>query len=172
MSQPLPPLPVPLSELLEEILGRPGDALGVVSWSSLDQARLRVLMAPSRRPGQGWNRAFCAHGERTVLLASLHPDLLHLAPVGELRGEAVRNLGDALLEGLEEGCARFLLDFSRVRSMDSQALDLLLRFRRELHLEGRLDDLELRAPPDICQGVVLEYLQQGGPARTLGLVRP
>lgn len=93
-----------------------------------------------------------------MLLASLLPELLHLAPVGELRGEAVRNLGDALLEGLEEGCARFLLDFSRVRSMGSQALSLLLRFRRELHQERRLDDLELRAAPDCCQGALLENL--------------
>ncbi len=162
MPQPHSPLPTPLSLLLEEVIGRPGDALGVVSWSNLDQARLRVLLTPARCSGQGWNRAFCAHGERTVLLASLLPELLHLAPVGDLRGEAVRNLGDALLEGLEEGCARFLLDFSRVRSMGSQALSLLLRFRRELHQEGRLDDLELRAAPDFCQGALLEILHGAG----------
>lgn len=162
MPQPHSPLPAPLSVLLEEVLGRPDHALGVVSWSSLDQARLRVILAPSRCSGQGWNRAFCAHGERTVLLVRLLPELLHLAPVGELRGEAVRNLGDALLEGLEEGCARFLLDFSRVRSMGSKALSLLLRFRRELHQERRLDDLELRAAPDLCQGAILEILHGAG----------
>ncbi len=147
MRQPFLPLPEPLPALLAEALHRTDGEPEVVSWSHLDEARLRVVLGTTIRSTRGWNLAYCALGDKTVLLARLLPQRLELAPVGDLRGEAVRNLGDALLEGLEEGCARFLLDFSRVRDMGSPALGVLLSFKRTLIKEGRLQDLELRPEP-------------------------
>ena len=135
------PLPPPLPALLAKALGCGPGRLAVRSWSHLDQDRLRVVLQPPTC--RNWNLAFLAVGEPTVLLAELGPAFLKVVPVGELRGEAAVNLADLLLEGLEEGCARFILDFSRARTVENAALGVLQSFQAALLREGRLQDLTL-----------------------------
>lgn len=118
-------------------------ALG--AWTRLDGSRIRAeILHDPVSPALPWNLAFFDLKEGNLLLAWLDADSLALRLTGELHGIAALNVGDALLEGLELGSRRFVLDFELVDYIGQDALHLVAMLWRELEQEGRQQHLELR----------------------------
>lgn len=140
-------LPHGFTLLLSEAVKNLRRRVTPVAWSWLDETRLRAeLSFEGVSAHESWNLAFFAKEEHTVLLACLQPDMLHVCPLGEMRGAAILNLGDALLEGLAEGCYKFIINFTHVTVMEPPALQMLHSFKKALDKEGLAAGLCLTPP--------------------------
>lgn len=140
-----PPADVVLLALARRLAQATDDRAVPGDWTWLDGSRIRAqLHANKAAAALPWNLAYFDLKEGNLLLAWLDADTLVLQLSGEMRGLAALNFGDALLEGLELGCSRFVLDFAQVAYLGQDALHLVAMLWRELGQEGRQQQLLLQ----------------------------